>query len=189
MAQTVGTCVDRSCDNETCLLQALAQINRVFPTAVSPTRTHFTNSWCGCSLSILPLLCALCSMCRSNINQQMFKRMWLIKKTTKIMKKRNFILSLSLIANFENSVSLKCVAQWRHFKNSISILFCLWSLQLPHDQSSHTVVKWLRVSIRKKCHWQEKMIKISDVDYFLRASCFLQKFLKNKKKTPGVAIW
>lgn len=44
MAQTVGTCVDSNCDNETCLLQARAQISLVLPTAVSPTNTHLTNS-------------------------------------------------------------------------------------------------------------------------------------------------
>lgn len=53
IAQTVGTCVDSSCDSDTCLLQARAQIRRVLPTAVSPTSTHLTSSWCGCSLSML----------------------------------------------------------------------------------------------------------------------------------------
>lgn len=54
MAHTVGTCVLSNCESETCLLQARAQISRVLPTAVSPTRTHLTNSWWGCSLSMLP---------------------------------------------------------------------------------------------------------------------------------------
>lgn len=52
MAQTVGTWVVKSCESDTCLLQALAHISLVFPTAVSPTTTHLTSSWCGCSLSI-----------------------------------------------------------------------------------------------------------------------------------------
>ena len=33
----------------------LAHVSLVFPTALSPTRTHLTNSWCGCSSSILLL--------------------------------------------------------------------------------------------------------------------------------------
>lgn len=52
MAHTVGTWVESSCDRETCLLQARAQMSRVLPTAVSPTTTHLTSSWWGCSLSI-----------------------------------------------------------------------------------------------------------------------------------------
>lgn len=53
IAHTVGTWVLSSCDSRTRLLQARAQINLVLPTAVSPTTTHFTNSWWGCSLSII----------------------------------------------------------------------------------------------------------------------------------------
>ena len=53
MAHTVGTWVLSSCASDTFLLQARAQISRVLPTAVSPTTTHFTNSWWGCSLSII----------------------------------------------------------------------------------------------------------------------------------------
>ena len=33
----------------------LAHVSLVFPTALSPTRTHLTNSWWGCSSSILLL--------------------------------------------------------------------------------------------------------------------------------------
>ena len=52
MAQTVGTWVVRSWERDIPWLQARAQISRVFPTALSPTRTHFTSSDRGCSSSI-----------------------------------------------------------------------------------------------------------------------------------------
>lgn len=52
MAQTVGTCVVSNWERDTCLLHARAHMSRVLPTAVSPTTTHLTSSWWGCSLSI-----------------------------------------------------------------------------------------------------------------------------------------
>ena len=57
MAQTVGTCGLRSCDSELRCLQAFAQISLVFPTALSPTRTHLTNSWLVLSSSMLLAYC------------------------------------------------------------------------------------------------------------------------------------
>lgn len=96
MAQTVGTCVLNNCDKLTCLLQALAQINRVFPTAVSPTKTHFTNSWCGCSLSILPSLCKLSPLNHpedDNKNQK--------KNQINVIIKSNTIISRSFVGSAE----------------------------------------------------------------------------------------
>ena len=57
MAQTVGTCGLRSCESELRCLQAFAQISLVFPTALSPTRTHLTNSWLVLSSSMLLAYC------------------------------------------------------------------------------------------------------------------------------------
>ena len=53
MAQTVGTCGFKSWDKELRCLQAFAQINLVLPTALSPTKTHLTNSWFVLSSSMI----------------------------------------------------------------------------------------------------------------------------------------
>ena len=56
IAQTVGTCGFSNWDSDHCCRVALAQVSRVLPTALSPTKTHFTNSclgWSSCSIFCL----------------------------------------------------------------------------------------------------------------------------------------
>ena len=56
IAQTVGTCGFSNWDSDHCCRVALAQVSLVLPTALSPTKTHLTNSclgWSSCSIFCL----------------------------------------------------------------------------------------------------------------------------------------
>ena len=56
MAHTDGMCVWNSCALVIGCRMACATISLVFPTALSPTTTHLTNSCLGSSLSMVTLL-------------------------------------------------------------------------------------------------------------------------------------
>ena len=68
IAQTVGTWgAGSSWERDIPWLQALAQMSRVLPTALSPTRTHLTSSDLGCSSSISLSSCKLFTVYSSQL--------------------------------------------------------------------------------------------------------------------------